>query len=69
MNKIEEIKDLLSRLNYAEGVKSLLESNDNNCLMLKKGFRLKCLNSEIIAEFKKVTDKLIKQLKNQIEEL
>ena len=36
MNKIEEIKDLLSRLNYAEGVKSLLESNDNNCLMLKK---------------------------------
>lgn len=64
MNKIEEIKDLLNRLNYAEGVKNLLESND-----LKKGFRLKCLNSEIISEFKKVTDKLIKQLKNQIEEL
>lgn len=37
--------------------------------MLKKGFRLKCLNSEIIAEFKKVTDKIIKQLKNQIEKL
>lgn len=30
MSKIEEIKDLLNRLNYAEGVKSLLESNDNN---------------------------------------
>ena len=69
MSKIEEIKDLLSRLDYAEGIKMLLESKDNNCLMLKKGFRLKCLNSEIISKFKKVTDELIKQLKNQIEEL